>query len=223
MKGLVQEYISSPLQCQPYSNQTGQQLYTPSIPDLYFNDSNTARFRDTFVDVAQARKTYIYPGTSSKSAERNCGGTVVGIEFCYQTTEANVLTEKSRRVVKILSFAQDGLNFIVNHTFRLNSMPSNSICTQSSTRNAACCQKTTLSSEDQFPISPLHAVGVTALAGPRLLVITRPSYVRPVEHFVTISDNSTRWPIGSSVVFDERDIQSSSVLVLMRFIIGEDL
>ena len=85
---LYADLISSLFQCQPSSDESGQ-VYTPNIPDFYFNDENTADFRtgdEENLITLRNRLTYIF----TKSSERNCTGNVVAIQYCYETRNSQI-------------------------------------------------------------------------------------------------------------------------------------
>lgn len=217
---MTEEHISpTPFQCQVYpSHQSnGRELYTPCIPDFYFDSTNLVWLRGSGVGVTTSMRTYIFP--AQPLAESNCSSTVVGVEFCHQTASAYVSRGLSKHSGNILTFSQEGLQFKVTHAFNLTSTPSNRMCTPfpGSDTRVMCCVQMRLSSEDQFPISPRRALGMTSTGESRLLTVRAPALF---EHFTVNSDNSSLWPLGSKVSFEDSDRQNGSNLPLLRFIIG---
>ncbi len=68
-----------------------QQVYTPNIPDEYFNDTNAVDFRTG--DEANLTNTengarYFFT-VPAESTSRNCSGDVVSIQYCYQARDSD--------------------------------------------------------------------------------------------------------------------------------------
>lgn len=66
---------TSLFQCQPSSDQSGQ-VYTPNIPDSYFNGAN--------MTSAPIRGNTIIFTLPFASGQSHCRGSVVAIQYCYQ-------------------------------------------------------------------------------------------------------------------------------------------
>ena len=76
----------SMFQCQ-FSSQPSGFLYTPNIPDSYFNDENYIMTNE----VAGLINGIIYIFTlPSESVQRNCSGRVESIQYCYQARDSDI-------------------------------------------------------------------------------------------------------------------------------------
>ena len=139
-------------QCQPSSDQIGQ-VYTPNIPDFYFDPSNVSTsesdgsLSSNFPSTINRRQTvYIFP----IPIESECSGTVVAIQYCYSGRESNL----NRRLTVVQNFlALDGNGIITNSITPIESVPSNDKCVASSGR-IHCCDTVHLRQEQQFEIPP---------------------------------------------------------------------
>ena len=78
VSGNVQSANTSSLfQCRS----SGQEIYTPDIPDSYFNlTSLRAYIENNTVRATPKRASYVF----TIPAPHDCGGTVKSVQFCYQ-------------------------------------------------------------------------------------------------------------------------------------------
>ena len=92
--------------------------------------------------------TYIFP-IPSESPLRNCSGTVVSLQYCYEgrTIDLGI----TRNAFNFLTLVQNGLQFTVNSSVTIQTTPRNSICTDPlGIIQEICCDSASLTTNDQF-------------------------------------------------------------------------
>jgi hypothetical protein len=109
--------------CQPASNQSSGQVYTPNIPDPYFN-SASAFSSD---EVADEDRVYIF-SLPPESPERNCSGCVTAVQFCYRAKLKDDQIGVSRQAFTLLMMTGENLLFRVSHRLPVRVTPSSSNC-----------------------------------------------------------------------------------------------
>ena len=122
---------SSLYQCQP-SSQNSEQVFIPNIPDSYFDHANLAGLRvgsgAILFGIGQPGVTLIFT-VPALSADRNCSGTVVSAEFCYEATVAQVNASEVLNVFDFITLRRDDLNFTVLTRTDVTTTPQDSLCT----------------------------------------------------------------------------------------------
>ena len=149
---------SSTFQCQPSSVQSGL-VYTPNIPNLYFDHANVGSSSDIIGGGASA--VYVYP----VSEDRDCSGTVVAIELCYRAFDRNKGSRQS--IFTLIAMNQVGLRVTPYHRVPVVVTPTNANCVPSS-GVINCCDIMHLSNSQQFQLPPptsLFAYGLEYQAG----------------------------------------------------------
>ena len=144
---------SSTFQCQPSSDQRGQ-VYTPNIPDFYFDRANVRASNDVTTIVASA--VYIFP----VSEDRDCSGTVVAIELCYKGRNGD--RNRQQNIFTLYAMNQVGLHVTPYRTVPVVVTPTDGNCASSS-GDIHCCDIMHLSNSQQFELPPttsLFAYGV---------------------------------------------------------------
>ena len=161
LRSHISEYSASAalFQCQHSTHQDGQ-VFIPNIPDLYFNAADIKNL------LMKARNGYTYFFTiPPKSAERNCSGTVVAIQYCYRVHSNRI--NSAQDVFSFHSVISDGFDFTVNSSFTVTATPhQENECTQVSGNHYLCCDTTTLimSADNQLSISSeSYTFGVTII------------------------------------------------------------
>lgn len=132
-----------PPTCQPQSGQ----IFTPNIPDYYFNHQNAAAFRNGFganMTNVLATRVHLFTGQSS------CSGTVVAIQYCYQRAS-------SPTSVILMDFAvltRDGLSFRVEWHHEIRFALGSEECANFEGDSLICCRTTVFerNSRSQLPI-----------------------------------------------------------------------
>ena len=147
--------VSSLFHCQ-FLSEESELVYTPNIPDSYFNDSNAARFRTCEGGnclARSSRRTYIFT-IPSESVQCNCSGRVVSIQYCYQARDSDI--GKRRNVFNFLSLVQepvqDGVQFTVYSSITIQTTPEDSICSDPPGYIQQICCDTTSLIEFQIPL-----------------------------------------------------------------------
>ncbi len=225
---------STLFQCQSSSDQSGL-VYTPNIPDEYFNHTNAADFRTkmpresrllrgSMVNVSgiiSERATHIFT-IPSESASRNCNGSLVSIQYCYQARDTDINVERTIfNLSSLISLNQPGL-FEVKNITTIRNTPQNSTCTDPPGNIEQICCDTTPLSGLQIPSSE-YIFGVT---------ITNPVNVRPLAFRNNIIEyrlrqtsaalGNTGPPQGRMFTLNENNSVNftNRALLLLRFIIG---
>ena len=139
-------------QCQPSSDQSGQ-VYTPNIPDFYFDPSNVATgesdgsLSPNFLSTSSTRQAvHIFPIPIESLSE--CSGTVVAIQYCYSGRELDL---NSLLTIVQNFLALDGKGATTNSITQIESVPSNGKCVASSGR-IHCCDTVHLRQEHTFSL-----------------------------------------------------------------------
>ena len=171
LRSHISEYSASAalFQCQHSAHQDGQ-VFTPNIPDYYFNHTNA----DTFFEMGtnslltQSSDGFTYFFTiPPESAGRNCSGTVVAIQYCYQVHKDHI--NSTQDAFSFHSVTRDGFDFTVTSSFTVRTTPhQEDECTMrgqgAGGMHYFCCDTTTLSDDDQLSISPeSYTFGVTII------------------------------------------------------------
>ena len=218
--------VSPLFHCQ-FLSEESQLVYTPNIPDSYFNDSNAARFRTREGGnhlARSSRRTYIFT-IPSESVQRNCSGRVVSIQYCYQARNGDI--GQTRNIFNFLSLVQEPVQnrvnrvqFTVNSSITIQTTPQNSICTDPPGNiQQICCDTASLIDNDQFQI-PLPPSNYTF--GVRIIN----NNVRPL----IFTSSVTEYHVGPSYIINNPPTSPGTMfilregtnrpLLLLRFIIG---
>ena len=211
----------APFQCQSSSNQKGL-VYTPNIPDFYFNHVNAADFRsgDGSNLTDTDRDTTYFFTVPAESASRNCSGDVVSIQYCYQVRNRSRDRVTNSSVFKLLAVDRNGLQFTIINSTTIQTTPQGIICTNPQAGGITICC-------DITPLSGLHIPASEYTFG---IVITNRN-VRPlafansareyrVEQFIASLDTTGLQP-GSTVTLTEGNLLRDRALLLLRAIIGQ--
>ena len=209
-------------QCMHSKEQTGQ-VYTPNIPDFYFSDMNAANFRTgPKANLTAAKDGIIYIFTiPPESSLRNCSGTVVSLQYCYQARNRDIGMNQS--IFNLLFLVKNGLNFTVSNKIQIRTSPQNSTCTQSgqNQQQIICCDSTSLQPTDRFEIPPTnYSFGVVVGNQRSRLLAFVPSAMeyRAEQYQASLGVNGPR---RTFTLTDANRNQSSSLL-LLRFFIGKN-
>ena len=215
LRSYISEYSASAalFQCQHSTHQDGL-VFTPNIPDLYFDHTYAADMEDLLIRTLHSGFTYFFT-IPLESAERNCSGTVVAIQYCYRVHQN--LINSTQDVFSFHSVARDGFVFTVNSSFTVRTTPhQESECAQVSSIRYLCCDTTTLSADNQLSISPeSFAFGVTIVNSDVTPYAFRDDTEFVVEQFQAAL--GTTVPAGTSYTLTE----ISRGLLLLRFLIGK--
>ena len=213
---------ASVFECQPTSS--SDQVFTPNIPDLYFDHTNAAAFRTgdgaNLTTVTGAGRTIFIYTTPPESV---CSGTVTAIQYCYHTT-----INDPQNLLRFLTLSRDGFSFTVNvRNIVLKPVPQDNVCSDypGSNGQRICCDTTNLTAINrQFWIPSNFTIGVILLSNDNVRPLAFSSmadmnYQFP--HFVTrFPAGSGNPPTGYTFTLNEDDYQSDRYLFLMRLLLG---
>ena len=205
-------------QCQPTTDQSGR-VFTPNIPDLYFNHANAAAFRigakANLTTVTRLSRTIFIYTTPPESA---CSGIVTAIQYCYHAKININITMPKLSFLRFLSLSRDGFDFTVSEK---STGEANGVCSDypGSDGQRVCCGKKNLATNNrQFRIPSNYTFGVIllrndiqplAFSGTADMKYQFPHFVRRL---------STSSP--TSLTLNENDYQSDRYLLLMRLLLG---
>ena len=217
LRSHISEYSASAalFQCQHSTHQDGQ-VFTPNIPDLYFDP---ASFKGMKNSVSKSRNGFTYIFTiPPESAERNCSGTVVAIQYCYWVHKDNI--GSIHDVFSFHSVTRDGFAFAVTDSFTVRTTQhQESDCRKIMGKDYLCCDTTTLGADNQLSISTdNYTFGVTIVndqVKPYALNLAK----FEVEHFqLALGANGQ---LQAGMEFDAEQAAVIGGLLLMRLFIGK--
>ena len=219
---LYADPASSLFQCQPSSDVSGQ-VYTPNIPDFYFNDENAADFRsgdEENLITLRNRLTYIFT-IPAESSERNCTGNVVAIQYCYETRN-NRIGSNEINVFNFLHMNRSGLAFTITGSFTERTSPQESFCTDPEGGiQQICCDTATLDMMDQFLLPTTnYTFAVTVInndARPLAFAASTTEY--GYEQLQEDLRSSAPQP-ADIITLGQNDVVTDESLLLLRFILG---
>jgi hypothetical protein len=163
--------------------------------------------------------TYIFT-IPAQSAERNCTGNVVAIQYCYQARESDI--DSNRDVFNFLHMTRNGFTFTVTGSFTERTISQESFChNPPGPIQRVCCKTTTPGVSDQFQIPSTNYT---------FAVMNINSNVRPLAFTTSTTDyryEQLQTSLGNSVpnmpIFLGRSsVLSDNSLLLLRFILGKN-
>ena len=210
---------SSLFQCQPTTDQSGQ-VFTPNIPDFYFNHVNALELtqQGNLTTLSEQRGTIFIFTTPP---EPTCSGTVLAFEFCYLAFEIR----NNEEVFRFVSLRRDGLQFtVIDFDFVRIRTSEEPICSED--EEYICCNTYTLPDDEQFQIPPLnYTFGVVIRSQMNQILPLAFSDVNTefqFPHFQARPEGSNGPDrIGESFTLTGSDQNGS--LLLLRLIIGTQL
>ena len=171
VSGNVQSANTSLFQCRS----SGQEIYTPDIPDSYFNlTSLRAYIENNTVRATPKRASYVF----TIPAPHDCGGTVKSVQFCYQQgmMGRRMRGDQGSRVIFTLSQVSNTGEM----TNCIDIERNNSMCSTDDSRPRVCCQISQL----QISTSN-HTFGVMSRSELQLLAFSDSVMRYRVEHYQT--------------------------------------
>ena len=215
LRSHISEYSASAalFQCQHSTDQDGQ-VFIPNIPDYYFDHSNAARENSLLTQTRPSNYFFTIP---PESAERNCSGTVVAIQYCHRASQHCI--NSTQDVFSFHSVTRDDLVFTVTSSFTVRTTPLESKCTQVSSNGQntiyLCCDTSTLSAGNQLSILPgSYTFGVTIVER-RVAPYAFKDTEFVVDQFQGSLDTTIQ--VGTSFNFTESE-KVNAGLLLMRLI-----
>jgi hypothetical protein len=138
--------------CHPSSNPSSGQVYTPNIPDSYFNTTSLSSI--TFMP---ARDGFAYFFTLPP---RDCNGRVAAIKLCYHAklTNGQISNGQSVNVFELLMVTRQESTFSFTSRSTIQVTPSASNCVATGVQVGSltphdCCTSVTPPNEFQIPSS----------------------------------------------------------------------
>ena len=198
-------------------------MYTPNIPDFYFSDVNAANLRSgggANLTTSRNGVTYIFT-IPAESAERNCTGNVVAMQYCYETGNGQIGSNEIN-VFNFLHMNRNGLAFTVTDSFTEQTSPQNSFCTTPTGRVLPiCCDTVTLNVMDQFQLPTTSYTYALMIinndARPLAFVPSATEYRHEqLQAHLGISAPSP----GNIITLGQNTVITDESLLLLRFIIG---
>lgn len=210
----------SPFLCQPLGNgQQQQQVYTPNIPDFYFDPETAVAFGSSPVQnltVTTIINTFIYTLPPESAQQRNCTGPVTAIEYCYLATELDIVFGSLIEIFDLHILTRVGESqFQIEQSISIQSIPTSGKCHLAPPFNVACCETTTLSGGDVFSLPPSEFVFGVTVALTQLLIFADSAVEYNVQHLEVQSAL-----LSGSFAVSVLDSLTSESLILMRFHAG---
>ena len=214
---------SSLFQCQPTTDQSGQ-VFTPNIPDSYFNHANalalTQQGNLTTLLGGRARGTVF---VFTIPPEATCSGTVMAFEFCYQTSDQEI--DKSRDFFRFVSLTRNELQFTVIDfdPIRIRANAQTAICSvlveDGDNSQYICCETQTLQADEQFQTPSSFGVVLGQTDESLFLTFSGVNTEFQFPHFQGIPTGDPD-KMDDTFTFIEGDLQNEGSLLLLRLTIG---
>ena len=130
-------------QCQQQSGQA----FIPSIPDFYFIPTNAASFISTnLTQTAGERNAYIFT-IPAQSAERICTGTIVAVQYCYDSNGI----QDDIHVFDLLTVTRSDTSFTITSSLSVKTNPQFDMCTSGT--SPICCDRFDIAPRDQIQLT----------------------------------------------------------------------
>ena len=207
-------------QCQPSTGQSGL-LYTPNIPDFYFNDMNAADFRSG-ANLTTSRNGFIYIFTiPAESSERICTGNVVAIQYCYETKDNRI--NRTVNIFNFLHMNRSGFDFTVTSSFMERTTPQDSFCTDLTGEiQQICCDTATLDVMDQFQLPTTNYTFAVMIINNDARPLAFVPFATEYRHEqLQAALGSSVPPPGNIISLGQNTVITDESLLLLRFILGQ--
>ena len=161
----------SPFLCQISSEISGA-VYTPNIPNFYFDDTIAAALSNiNLTTTSSSRGTTFIFTIPAVSAEHNCSGPVVALQFCYRARQSHVGQE--RNVFDLITLYRDGPTLTVADRFSVLATPQEDTCTiLPGSSLIICCATQNMLNHHQFLVSYNTTFGVVNTADRNIRILT---------------------------------------------------
>ena len=198
-------------------------MYTPNIPDFYFNDVNAADFRSgggANLTTSSNRVTYIFT-IPAESSERNCTGNVVAIQYCYET-RIDQIGSNEINVFNFLHMNRSGLLFTFTGSFTEQTSPQSRFCTNPmGIIQQVCCETATLDMMDQFQLPTTSYTFAVMIINNDARPLAFAASVDEYRHEQLQTDlGSSAPPPGNNITLGQNTVVPDQSLLLLRFILG---
>ena len=199
-------------------------MYTPNIPDFYFSDVNGTDFRSSGgANLTTSRNgvTYIFT-IPAESAERNCTGNVVAMQYCYEARNGQIGSNEIY-VFNFLHMNRSGLVFTVTGSFTEQTSPQDSFCTNpTGSVLPICCETATLDMMDQFQLpTTSYTFAVMIINNDARPLAFVPSATEYRHEQLQAHLGISAPPPGNNIItLGQNTVRTDESLLLLRFIIG---
>ena len=197
-------------------------MYTPNIPDFYFNDVNAADFRSSSganLTTSFNGITYIFT-IPAESSERSCTGNVVAIEYCYET-RMDQIGSNEINVFNFLHMNRSGLFFTFTGSFTERTSSQNRFCTSAMGGiQQICCDTATLDVMDQFQLpTTSYTYAVMIINNDAWPLAFVPSATEYRHEQLQASLGRLAPPPGTTFTLGQNAVVTDESLLLLRFIL----
>jgi hypothetical protein len=180
-----------------------------------FRSGSNANLTTTGMDL-----TYIFT-IPAQSAQRNCAGNVVGIQYCYQARASDINVDSY--IFNILHMTRNGLTFTVTGSYGEQTTPQEAFCVNPpGSIERVCCETSTVEVSDQFQIPTTNYTFAIMNSNDnvRLLAFDPSTTDYRYEQFQAHL-GGTAPPVGNTISLDQSSAVSLHSLLLLRFIVGK--
>ena len=157
----------------------------------------------------------------AESAEHNCTGNVVAIQYCYETRNSQTGSNEIN-VFNFLHMNRSELVFTVTGSFMERTSPQYSICTDPmGLIQQICCDTATLDMMDQFQLpstSYTFAVMVINIEARPLAFAASTTEYRHEQLLAVLGSSPP--PPGNTITLGQNDVVTDQSFLLLRFILG---
>ena len=225
-------HITLPLYADSGCTQTSSSSASPpqtkvdwcTPPDFYFSDANAADSRSgggANLTTSRNGVTYIFT-IPAESAERNCTGNVMAIQYCYETRSGQI-GSREINVFNFLHMNRSGFAFTVTSSFTEleRTSPQDSFCTASMEGvQQVCCETATLDMMDQFQLPTTSYTFAVMIINndARPLAFAASAIEYRHEQLLVALGSSALLP-GDIISFDQNIVATEESLLLLRFIL----
>ena len=165
--------------------------------------------------------TYIFT-IPAESAERNCTGNIVAIQYCYETRNREIGSSNEINVFNFLHMNRSGFVFTVTGSFTEQTSPQDSFCTASTGGvQQICCDTATLDMMDQFQLpTTSYTFAVMAINNNARPLAFAGSATEYRHEQLQASLGSSALPPGNIFTLAQSSVVTDQSLLLLRFNIG---
>ena len=199
-------------------------MFTPNIPDFYFDHENAGNFRtanpEANLTTLSPYITYIFT-IPAVSAERDCSGAVMAMQFCYEYggNDENLGTVISE--FEFLSLTRNGLDFTVIDSFTVQTTVSERVCTDDLPEDVqrVCCSYGISEGSPELNIPSSEYIFGLALTGDvfRLLAFNPSASEYNFDQFQVAGFSP---PPGTTTPLSNGTLETAHSLPLLRFFTG---
>ncbi len=209
-------------QCQPSSEQDGL-VFTPNIPDFYFNFEKAGNFRagpGANLTTLSQDISYIFT-IPPVSSQRDCSGTVVAMQFCYEYRDNRSLGT-TVNAFQFFTLTRDGIEFTVDSSFTVQTTLTTCTDDLSAFVSRVCCSKVTSNEFGELVIPSYDYIfGIAHIRDSQIqLLALNPPLVSVQYLFDQFQVTGFSPPPGTTTPLSESTLVTDGPLPLLRFFIG---